>query len=325
MMLLESICSGPWATGWKDPFGYYWGHEELWDLAYANHSYFRIRHLDTGEVVTNITSSISFGFGTAMVDHSTGTLWVFGTPNDRSGGTKKPPPDGPPDSERHGVWAWSSNDLTTWQRYQTDVQWNGPNVNVAMVVPGKHALPSNLPPHKYVMATEAGHTWAVNNAADGNLSRGWITLPASKAKGGVLACPSVIYVPEDGYYYTISGGNHIPLQRSKDLLQWTAASEMFIRASEGDVRTASDMMSSAHDNLLRGHAYNQSIPNWSKWDKDSNDADWCCQPNVEGMTTSTIIWGADGQGSSGWKAGPEGVASIGVGNMTLAALVQAYF
>ena len=49
-MLLESVCSGPWATGWKDPYGYYWGHEEQWDLDYANHSYFRIRHLDTGEV-----------------------------------------------------------------------------------------------------------------------------------------------------------------------------------------------------------------------------------------------------------------------------------
>ena len=49
-MLLESVCSGPWATGWKDPYGYYWGHEEQWDLDYANHSYFRIRHLDTGAV-----------------------------------------------------------------------------------------------------------------------------------------------------------------------------------------------------------------------------------------------------------------------------------
>lgn len=51
IMLLESVCSGPWATGWKDPYGYYWGHEEQWDLDYANHSYFRIRHLDTGQVV----------------------------------------------------------------------------------------------------------------------------------------------------------------------------------------------------------------------------------------------------------------------------------
>ena len=37
------------------------------------------------------------------------------------------------------------------------------------------------------------------------------------------------------------------------------------------------------------------------------------------------FYATTGQGSSGWKAGPEGVASIGVSNLTLAALVQSYF
>lgn len=46
-----------------------------------------------------------------------------------------------------------------------------------------------------------------------------------------------------------------------------------------------------------------AIPIRQRHHIEGNDADWCCQPNVEGMTTSTIIWGADGQGSSGWKAG----------------------
>ena len=100
------------------------GHEELWNLDYANHSYFRIRHLDTGEVVTNISSSISFGFGSAMVDHTTGTAWVFGTPIDRSGGVKKNCSTCPPEDERHGVWAWSSTDLINWTRFHTDVQWS---------------------------------------------------------------------------------------------------------------------------------------------------------------------------------------------------------
>ena len=95
---------------------------------------------------------------------------------------------------------------------------------------------------------------------------------------------------------------------------------------QGDVLTASDVMSSAHQNLLNGHAYNMSIPNWGEWDRDSNDADWCCEPNIDGMAGATIIWGADGQGSSGWKAGPEGVASIGVSDhLTLRTLVQSYF
>ena len=34
--------------------------------------------------------------------------------------------------------------------------------------------------YKYVMATEDG-TWAVNNQDDGDLSHGWITLPAAQA------------------------------------------------------------------------------------------------------------------------------------------------
>lgn len=54
----------------------------------------------------------------------------------------------------------------------------------------------------------------------------------------------------------------IPLQRSKDLLTWQKASQLFIQPSAEDVVTASDVMSSAHDNLLRGNAYNQSIPHW---------------------------------------------------------------
>ena len=70
------------------------------------------------------------------------------------------------------------------------------------------------------MATESGSSWAVNNNADGDLSKGWITLPAAKAHGGALACPSVRYLPSDGYYYTVSGGSIIPLMRSKDLLVW---------------------------------------------------------------------------------------------------------
>jgi hypothetical protein len=78
-----------------------------------------------------------------------------------------------------------------------------------------------------------------------DLSRGWITLPPSKAYGGSEACPSVRFLPSDGYYYTVSGGNTIPLMRSKDLLVWEKASgpsAPFIQASAGDVQTASSVM-----------------------------------------------------------------------------------
>ena len=124
----------------------------------------------------------------------------------------------------------------------------------------------------------------MNNNADGNLTHGWMTLSAHNASGGVLACPSVIYVPSDGcaaapilptlpllcaagplvgtplrscsplpcrYYYTVSGGSAIPLQRSRDLLRWQKAPQTFIRPSSEDVLTASGVMASARDNLRR--------------------------------------------------------------------------
>ena len=160
---------------------------------------------------------------------------------------------------------FNSTDLTSWTRRQSDVKWNGPNTAIGRVYPSpQHPTPSNLPAHGYVMATESGSTWAVNNNAcastsfccsppplllllrvqaalpgsgaaaaaaagmanrwsnlrcsDGDLSHGWVTLPSSAAHGGSLACPAVRFLPSDGYYYTVSGGSIIPLQRSRDLL-----------------------------------------------------------------------------------------------------------
>ena len=109
-------------------------------------------------------------------------------------------------------------------------------------------------------------------------------------------------------------------------------------------------MSSAASNLANGHA-NLSFPHRAIWDKDANDAgkigpflahfwsssdlivwtDFCCEswggasPEKGGPTISYVLWGADGQGSSGFKTGPEGFAAIGTANMTLEKLLQAYF
>ena len=118
------------------------------------------------------------------------------------------------------MWVFKSSDLTTWTRRQTNVEWNGPDTDIARVYPSPaHPTPTNLPPHRYVMATEKGAAWAVNNNADGDLSHSWVTLPASEAYDGVEACPSVRYLPSDGYYYTVSGGSKVPLMRSRDLLK----------------------------------------------------------------------------------------------------------
>ena len=293
MYLMECVCNGPLdVKGWGSEYGYYWGHAEQWFPEYRNHSYIRIRELETGHVVQNISLSIGFGFGAAFVDYDHGTLWISATANDRVDGGNAPRPYGPPHDhscrdrawECNGVWVFNSSDLLTWTRRQTDVQWNGPNTDIARVYPSpSHPTPPNLPPHRYrlhsislfmlpliwrqfdkrriawsryVMATESGDTWAVNNNADGDLSHGWVTLPSSKAHGGSEACPSVRYLPSDGYYYTVSGGNTIPLMRSKDLLTWetaTGSAAPFIQPSSKDVLTASSVMASAAANLANGH------------------------------------------------------------------------
>ena len=307
MYLMECVCRGPLdKAGWGNPYGFYWGHAEQWLPEYTNHSYIRVRDMETGDIVSNITSSIGFGFGAAFVDYDHDMLWISATANDRAS-PDSPRPDGPPHShcnrtvhgvsvenhwECNGVWVFNSSDLMTFTRRQTDVKWNGPNTDIGRVYDSPaHPTPANLPEHRYIMATEDG-TWAVNNRADGDLSRGWTTLPAEKAHGGSLACPSVRYLPSDGYYYTVSGGNIIPLMRSKNLLDWETAngtSAPFIQSSTGDIKVASSVMKSAAANLARGHA-NLSFPHRAIWDKDANDADFCCES-----------WG----GASPEKGGPE--------------------
>ena len=58
---------------------YYSQHASRWDPRYANASYARIRRMDTGEIVTNVSSSIGFGFVSAFVDEDLDTVWLFGS------------------------------------------------------------------------------------------------------------------------------------------------------------------------------------------------------------------------------------------------------
>ena len=333
MYLMECVCAGPLDVG-KGRWGT-WSHAESWNPEYKGHSYIRIRELATGRIVTNITSSIGFGFGAAFVDYEHGNLWISATANDRVGHSS-PRPYGPDHSFcghwECGIWVFNSSDLVTWTRTKTDVdpKLGTPNTDIGRVYRGAHPVPPNLPPHRYVMATESGRPWIVNNNADGDLTHGWITLSDKQASGGSHACPSVRYLPSDGYYYTVSDGHVIYLQRSKDLLHWETASVNFVENSPGDVLTASSVMASAAENLRKSHA-NLSFPVREKWDHDANDADFCCEswggasPSKGAPNGSFVIWGADGQGGSGFHAGPEGFAAIGTSNLTLAQLLQSYF
>lgn len=56
-----------------------------------------------------------------------------------------------------------------------------------------------LPPHRYVMMLEP-FQFAVNNAADGNLSHGWFPV-TSTAPDVPSGGPSIRYNPTDQLYY----------------------------------------------------------------------------------------------------------------------------
>ena len=239
-----------------------------------------------------------------------------------------------------GVWSWRSTDLMTWTRSQTDVRWSGANTRVTAVGATAAAAAGaqrvgglsgtgrahgggtrRLPPHRFVMATERGGTYAFNDQPD--LTKGWRTLRFPE-HSGVLACPSIHYVHP--HYYTISGGGHIVLQRSTDLLQWEAAADMFVRPSAADVHV-SPLMRSAAANLGLLNFSESSAPFYRDWDTNANDADFCCQPG-SGLNYSLVIWGADDQGGSVWgrqNLGVHAVAAAGVAEMPLDELLQSYF
>jgi hypothetical protein len=381
MYLMEGICYG---ADFDNVSGY-WGHAGLWDSRYDGHSYMRIRDMETGEVVSNISSSIGFGVPSAFVDYDHGTLWVSAGAYDRENcgadqGQKPARPGcnnsvcpwtGP--SARCDVWPilkcvnttrpcdseygvgmqfmWNSTDLKTFTRSVSDVRFDTgavgaatAHINVRMSrvhASAAHPTPPNLPPHRYVMNSDSDTMrWAVNNNADGDLTHGWITLNSTGSKyyasGGVDACPSVAYIQSDGFYYTVSGGGRIRLQRSRDLVHWEsppaslAHASPFVQPSEGDTITADWVMRSAAENLRKGHA-SLSFPYRNKWDHDSSDSDFCCadpaaSPANGGPKGAFVLWGCNGQGASGWTAGPEGFSCMATtSNITLAQLLQSYF
>ena len=131
-------------------------------------SYFRLRDLDSGTIVANITASKMMGFGSAFVDHDHGRLWLFGCYRGKGCvGTGTPKEKLPGQGSVHALW---STDLVTWHGpVLTDVALAAPNAVVARVRGKTHP---SLPAHRYVMVTE-GLSVALNMASDGNLTRGW--------------------------------------------------------------------------------------------------------------------------------------------------------
>jgi hypothetical protein len=94
-------------------------------------SFFRIRHMESGRVIANVSESLYHSFFSAVVDYDTSPsakLWVFGPAHARGNKIKPGPCDGNGNWKGCYIGAWSSTDLINWS-----------HVSVAVPIPDHHA------------------------------------------------------------------------------------------------------------------------------------------------------------------------------------------
>ena len=157
---------------------YYSQHNGRWDARFSNASYARIRRVDDGSIVANISQTVGFGFITPFVDEDHDALWLFGSNCNRC----PHKPTGPQGCVSHRkVSVWKAAD-STMRRWSPPVDANGTvatfNVQVSRVRRSPVSS-ADLPPHRYVMILEEDQRFMMNNAADGDLTRGWEPIPGA--------------------------------------------------------------------------------------------------------------------------------------------------
>lgn len=291
----------------------YWDHAGIWfPQTYGNHSYARVRELNSGRVVANISSSVGFGFLSAFVDYEFDRVWFFGVEADRCVGN----------GNAKQVWAWQSTDLLHWQRtmvYNFGQLTHNIQVTAVTAPPSPSSAQARanaarrqqaLPPHRYAMVLEC-FNFAINNNADGDLTKGWLLLNGTRAPDAPCGGPALHFNPLDQNFYFLTGGKTVSLVRSADFVSWnTSTVNPFIQPSANDSQVA------PFANFSAAAAYKGSPPNayvgvpepyprlpfvpyWRdnmhSWDMNSNDADMCC---VQGPMNHSayFIWGASTQG-----------------------------
>eukprot|EP00035_Acanthoeca_spectabilis_P013138 m.238986 g.238986 ORF g.238986 m.238986 type:complete len:467 (-) comp15813_c1_seq4:208-1608(-) len=314
---------------------YYSEHAGIWDPAYANASYARIRDFATGALITNVSSSIGFGFVSAFVDEHPPTggppvLWLFGSACNRC-----PHPKAGPQgcvSPRTVQW-WRATDATLTNFTTGVAGGTAPtyNVEVARVTSSPQQQAAvGLPPHNYVMILEIKPTlFLLNNAVDGDLSSGWFPIPGVNNDFGCPSGgPSIRFSPLDQYYYAIEGGTHVELVRTRDFQTWERSPNApFLEPSEADAQVApfAGFPAVAAQRLFPP----MSGDNWTKWDHNSNDADVCCMTTDPAFATQAyVVYGAGTQG--GAPKPPLTKANhcanvVATANMSLPALLARHF
>ena len=167
----------------------------------------------------------------------------------------------------------------------------------------------------------------VNNNADGDLTHGWVPATGSKPFHAPSGGPSIRF--EGGHYYVITGGYTVMLCRSTDLGAtdpWNCT-VMVKPTGHGGAAGPYDGAVAPYVNFAKDAARKDFAvmqKNVSAWDWDRNDADVCC---TGGSSPSFIVWGASSQGGKDDlpPGSPSCTNAIGRANMTLVAMLQAFF
>ena len=307
-------------------------HAGNWNASFLNHSYARIRHVDSGKIVVNVSATIGYGFVTPFVDEDFDTLWLFGSACDRCD-----------DENDHGcvpgraVMSWSAKASTMagWTTRKAEGTVATYNVQVSRVrASAAEQASSGLPTHGYIMILEKSVQYMYNAATDGDLSMGWMAVPNAvwpAPRGG----PSIRYSALDANYYVLLGGDTVRLFRTKDFQRWESPPQgnyPFIapRAADGNISQIAGF--TAQRAAERGFAPAMAGANFSKWDWNSNDGDVCCMTknasSLYARSQAFVIWGA---GTQGKKPGAPLTTEQSCANiiatapMSLPALLAAHF
>ena len=221
-----------------------------WNPAYANCSgYFRVRNQASGVVITNLTSSCNYAFGTATVykdDAGLDTLLIFGTA--WSGPYRQSGPCAA--ATTCVVSAFSSVDpaLQVWNTVAPLLHPGGSTYNVDVTRIGAE-LPSGTPLSgaQWIMQTEGkAPTFFICTGSDPLVASCWTPLPSPAysldkfAGHDIGSCPSIRFDAARGLFYVLTGGDAINVLRSGNLTSgsWVLGKQLLV-ADAGDCAVAS--------------------------------------------------------------------------------------
>ena len=258
-------------------------------------SFFHIRDVQTGRVVSCAAQSAGHSFFSAVVDYRRKTLWVFGSAQNRAG-----PHLGPCQMSVEAgcyVGAWSSKDLTNFTEtaraltvptgtmiFNTDVTFTQPpkTVNDDPVLPAHQAIMVMEP--RYNMSLQppsvgSRYSLALNTGTDGDLTRNWQLL-SYPLVSPITACPSIRVDGRTGFVYVLGGGKEISLARSKDLVRWEMAKQYMAVPAASLGHAYETSIGQYYSGYWRAQppasAERLFLHNMTAWNFGVSDADVCC-------------------------------------------------